>query len=454
MNYTFHPVIKKLFSYFKESGHELYLVGGCVRDLIMERDFNDYDMTTSATPEEMIELAQKYDIKVIPTGIKHGTLTFVLDHVHVEITTYRCESEYENNRRPKEVYFTRSLKEDVQRRDFTINSIALNEDGIVDYYQGAEDINNKVIRAVGDPDLRFKEDALRIMRALRFSFQLHFAIEENTWKAIQRNAYLLNNISKERIRDELCKMLLSDKKDLLVTLKESKVLEVIIPEYARTYDFEQHSSWHIHDLFMHHNVALNATSGYPLNLKIAILLHDLEKVTYRTYDALGNGHFMGHAPASAALAQSILRRLKFDNKTIVEVYQLIKFHDYYLYDTIKSTHKFMYKLEGDFDLAHKILKIQLADNKAKNKDKIHNKNRMIYSVMMMLKDMERNKECFRIKDLDINGHDLIELGYKNEEIGLILEYLLKQIINQQNKNKKEILIKLIGGYKNETMHRK
>lgn len=454
MKEIFNPVIKQLFSYFKENGHELYLVGGCVRDFYMDRKINDFDMTTSATPEEMMELANKYDIKVIPTGIKHGTLTFVLDHVHVEITTYRCESEYENNRRPKDVTFTRSLKEDVQRRDFTINALALNEDGLQDFYGGLEDIQKKVIRAVGDPDLRFNEDALRIMRCLRFAFQLNFDIEENTWNALKRNAHLLNNISKERIRDELCKMLLSEKKDMLVTLRDCGVLDIIIPEYVKTYDFEQHSSWHIYDVFYHHVEALNATKGYTLNMKLAILLHDLEKVTYRTYDMLGNGHFIGHAPASAALAQTILRRLKFDNKTIVEVYQLIKYHDYYLYDTCKSVHKFMYKLEGDFDLAYKILKIQLADNKAKNQDKILKKNKMIYNVMIMLKDMERNGECFNVKSLAINGHDLIQLGFKNEEIGNVLQYLLKFVLNQQDKNKREILLKVAGGYKNETINRK
>ena len=454
MNYTFHPVVKKLFTYFKESGHEVYLVGGCVRDLCMQRQFNDYDMCTSATPDEMMALANKYDIKVIPTGIKHGTLTFILDHVHIEITTYRIESEYENNRRPKEVGFTKSLKEDVKRRDFTINAMALNEDGLKDYYGGLKDLENKVIRAVGDPDIRFKEDALRILRALRFAFQLNFTIEENTWNAILRNAHLLNNISKERIRDEFCKILVSDHQDILLTLRRCGVLDVIIPEYVKTYDFEQHSSWHIYDVFMHHNIALNETKGYPLNLKIAVLLHDLEKVTYRTYDALGNGHFMGHAMASAALSQSILRRLKFDNKTIVEVYMLIKYHDYYLYDTKKSVHKFMYKLEGDFDLAYKILKVQLADNKAKNKDKILNKNRMIYNVTMMLKEMEYNNECFSIKDLAINGNDVKQLGYKNEEIGKVLQHVLKFVINQQDKNKKEILLKVAGGYKNEIINRK
>lgn len=454
MNYTLHPVVKKLFTYFKESGHEIYLVGGCVRDLCMQRQFNDYDMCTSATPDEMMALANKYDIKVIPTGIKHGTLTFILDHVHIEITTYRIESEYENNRRPKEVGFTKSLKEDVKRRDFTINAMALNEDGLKDYYGGLKDLENKVIRAVGDPDIRFKEDALRILRALRFAFQLNFTIEENTWNAILRNAHLLNNISKERIRDEFCKILVSDHQDILLTLRRCGVLDVIIPEYVKTYDFEQHSSWHIYDVFMHHNIALNETKGYPLNLKIAILLHDLEKVTYRTYDALGNGHFMGHAMASAALSQSILRRLKFDNKTIVEVYMLIKYHDYYLYDTKKSVHKFMYKLEGDFDLAYKILKVQLADNKAKNKDKILNKNRMIYNVTMMLKEMEYNNLCFSIKDLAINGNDVKQLGYKNEEIGKVLQHVLKFVINQQDKNKKEILLKVAGGYKNEIINRK
>lgn len=454
MKYHFDKAIHKLFDIFKENGHELYLVGGCVRDFIMDTQFVDYDMATSATPEEMLLLTTKYDLKVVPTGIKHGTLTFIIDHLHVEITTFREEKEYEKNRFPKIVSFTKNLKEDVKRRDFTMNAICMDENQIYDYYHGQQDIKNKIIRSVGNPDLRFKEDALRILRCLRFSFRLNFTIEENTYKAIQKHVHLLLSISQERIRDELCKMLMSDHKDILLTLRDSKALDVIIPEYISTYTCTQETPWHIYDVFHHMNAAMNASKGYPLNLKLALFLHDLSKPMHKTIDENGIAHFIGHAQSSAKLAKKILRRLKFDKQTIKEVATLIEYHDYYMYDTKKSVHKLMYKLNGNFKLVYQILKVQLADNMGKNQEKCIEKNRMIYAVTIMLKEMQAKNECFTIKDLNINGNDLITLGYEDKQIGHVLNYLLKYVLNQQDKNTKEDLIKVAGGYRNEIINRK
>lgn len=449
MNYKFNETIQTLFKIFKEHDYQLYLVGGCVRDFLMQQDFDDYDMTTSATPKQMMDIAEKYHIKVIPTGLKHGTLTFILNHIHIEITTFRCEKLYENNRFPKEIIFTTSLEEDVKRRDFTMNAIAMDENQLYDYFHGEQDIKDKIIRCVGNPEQRFDEDALRILRCLRFSFKLDFAIEKTTWNALQKKAILLNNISNERIRDELCKMLMSDHKDILLTLKASKVLDVILPEFIPTYHFKQDTPWHIYDVFNHMNAVMNASDGYLLTMKLALLFHDLSKVDHRTYDDKGIAHFYGHAHASALLAKKIMRRLKFDNKTIKEVYTLIEYHDYYMYDTRKSVHKLMYKLNGDYTLAYKILKIQLADNKGKNQTMCIQKNRMIYSVMIMLKDMQANHECFTIKDLNIDGHDLQTIGFNEKEIGKVLQYLLKFVLNQQDKNTKEHLLKAAGGYRDE-----
>lgn len=453
MKYHFDEAIHKLFDIFKKNGHELYIVGGCVRDFIMENPFMDYDMTTSATPDEMLLLAEKYDIKVIPTGIKHGTLTFIINHLHVEITTFREESEYEHNRFPKAVNFTNSLKEDVKRRDFTMNAICMDENQIYDYYQGLQDIQNKTIRCVGDPNIRFKEDALRMLRCLRFSFRLNFSIEENTYQAIQDNAHLLQSISQERIRDELCKMLMSNHKDILLTLRDSKVLDVILPEYILTYDCTQETPWHLYDVFHHMNAVMNASKGYPLNLKLALLLHDLSKPIHKTIDEKGYAHFIGHAQSGAKLAKKILQRLKFDNKTIKEVATMVEYHDYYMYDTRKSVHKLMYKLNGNYRIAYQILKMQLADNMGKNQEKCIEKNRMIYAVTIMLKEMQANHECFTIKDLKIDGNDLKTLGYEEKQIGQVLNYLLKYVLNQQEKNTKEELIKAAGGYRNEIISR-
>ncbi|NCC53904.1 MAG: CCA tRNA nucleotidyltransferase [Erysipelotrichia bacterium] len=453
MNVQFAPIIHQLFQIFKQNGYRLYLVGGCVRDFLMHRCFTDYDMCTNATPDEMITLAKKHDIKIIPTGIKHGTLTFILEHVPIEITTFRTESEYEKNRFPKAVQFSDDLQEDIKRRDFTMNAICMDETTIYDFFDGQGDIENKLIRCVGDANSRFQEDALRMLRCLRFSFTLNFAIEMNTWKAIQDNAPLLNNISKERIRDELCKMLMSDHQDILLILKEAKVLDIILPEFIATYDCSQETKWHIYDVFHHMNAVMNASKGYSLSMKLALLLHDITKPAHKTIDEKGNAHFMGHAHSAAILAKQILKRLKFDKATIKEVSTMIEYHDYYMYDTKKSVHKLMYKLNGDFIMAYQILKIQLADNMGKNQVQCTLKNRMIYSVTIMLKEMEKNHECFTIKDLQINGNDLKTIGYSEKEIGQVLHYLLKYVLNQQEKNTKEDLLKAAGGYKNEIINR-
>lgn len=454
MIFPFNDTIQSLFKIFNRHEFQLYLVGGCVRDFLMKQPFNDFDLTSDATPEEMMELASQYDIKVFPTGLKHGTLTFIMNSIHIEITTFRQEKLYIQNRFPKEIIFTKCLEEDVKRRDFTINALALDENKIYDYFNGQRDIEDKIIRCVGDPSLRFQEDALRILRGLRFSFKLDFSIEAKTWLAIQENAHLLKNISFERIRDELCKMLMSDHQDILITLKKSKVLDIILPEFIPTYEFKQDTPWHIHDVFMHTNAVLKASNTYALAMKLALLFHDLEKVNTKTYDEQGVAHFIGHAHASALLAKKIMRRLKFDNKIIKQVYTLIEFHDYYMYDTRKSVHKLMHKLNGDFIMAYQILKVQLADNMGKNQEMCIQKNRMIYSVMIMLKEMEATHECFTIKDLKIDGNDLITLGFNNQEIGNVLEYLLKYVLNQQEKNTKEHLLSVAGGYRNEIINRK
>lgn len=454
MKYQFDPSIHQLFHIFHSSSYQLYLVGGCVRDILMHKTFQDYDMTSDATPQEMIMLAQKNHIKVIPTGIKHGTLTFIMNHLRVEITTFRVESEYEHHRYPKTIHFTKSLQEDVKRRDFTMNAICMDENQLYDYYDGQKDIQNKLIRCVDHPDIRFNEDALRILRCLRFSFTLNFTIEENTYQALQDNAFLLKQISEERIRDELCKMLMSDHQDILLTLKDSKVLDIILPEFIATYDCAQETVWHLYDVFHHMNAVMNASKGYSLTMKLALLFHDITKPAHKTYDENGNAHFYGHAQSAALLSKQILKRLKFDRHTIEKVELLILYHDYYMYDTRKSVHKLMYKLNGDFALAYQILKIQLADNMGKNQEKCIEKNRMIYSVTMMLKQMQSEHECFTIKDLAINGNDLKELGYNDKQIGKVLKYLLKYVLNQQDKNTKEQLLKAAGGYKDEIVDRK
>lgn len=441
INQLIPPFIQTLMNIFREEGHQLYLVGGCVRDWLMEQECHDYDMTTNATPEQMLSLAKKHHFNAVPTGKKHGTITFIMAQHAIEITTFREEKEYEKHRFPKNVTFTHSLQEDVKRRDFTINAIAMDENGIYDYHDGCSDLKKGLVRCVNDPQLRFEEDALRILRALRFSFQLNFVIEDSTWQAIQEKAHLLRYISSERIRDELCKILMSDHDDLLVILRASRVLDVIFPEFIPTYECEQETPWHIHNVFYHMNAVMNASKGYSLPMKLALLFHDIEKPSHKTYDERGNAHFLGHAEAGAETAKIIMKRLKFDHSTIQQVTKMIYYHDYYMYDNRKSVHKLMYYLNGDFTIAFQILKIQLADNMGKNQKKCMEKNRMIYAVTIMLKQMQKDKECFTIKDLAINGNDMLSLGYQGKEIKEGFEHLLRFILNQQEKNNKEQLCK-------------
>ncbi|MEG1066432.1 MAG: [cytidine(C)-cytidine(C)-adenosine (A)]-adding enzyme, partial [Erysipelotrichaceae bacterium] len=268
-----YPIwVKDIINILHSNGYEAYLVGGCVRDSILNKSINDYDITTNALPSEMVELFNSEGYTVIPTGIVHGTVTILKYKHSVEITTYRIDNEYINNRKPKAVTFTSSLYEDLKRRDFTINAMAYNDlEGLIDPLNGLSDLNNKTIKAVGNPILRFHEDALRILRCIRFSCTLNFKIDRYTTSALISSYYLLNNIAKERIRDELCKILLSDRPNLLIALKDYKVLELIIPEYTITLDFDQNNKWHIYNLFDHMNIALNATKGLPLTCKLAIL---------------------------------------------------------------------------------------------------------------------------------------------------------------------------------------
>lgn len=446
--------VKTILNIFKKNGYEIYLVGGCVRDYLLNYPIQDYDLTTSATPIQMQELAIKYNIKYIPTGIKHGTITFVLNHEHFEITTFRKESEYEKNRFPKQVEYTTHLKEDIQRRDFTMNAIALNEDGIIDYYNGEQDIKDKIIRAIGDPDIRFHEDALRILRCLRFHFTYHFKIEKNTYEAIQRNAHLLKNISKERIRDELVKMLKSNAKDLLITLKETGVLPYMIEEMVFTYNVTQETPYHIYDVFHHTNEAFNSTINNSITTRLAILLHDVEKVHYKTKDDQGIAHFKKHAHASAITAKKALERLHFEKSIIQRVYSLIDLHDYRLEPNEKHIRKFLYKVQGNFDLAYEILYVQMYDNMGKNPAIIKDKNSKIKNVIEMIQEMEKKKECYTIKELNVNGNDMASLGYRGKEIGVILDYLLKDVVQNQQHNNKPFLMKLAnGGIKNEIINR-
>lgn len=432
--------------------YEAYLVGGCVRDLLMDKEIHDYDITTNCPADLILTYAKEHDLIAIPTGLKHGTVTILINKELIEVTTYRIEGDYIDHRRPASVSFTTSLYEDLKRRDFTMNALCLDNNEIIDYFHGQKDIQEHIIRTIGNSEARFEEDALRILRALRFSFTLHFDIEKETGVGIRKSAYLLQMISKERIRDEFIKMLQSSQENLLVTLRDYDVLTYIIPEFELIYDVVQESPYHIYDVFHHTDIALNASIGYPLDLRLAIALHDIEKKNYKTYDEDGIAHFKGHAHASAESARHILNALRFPKDTIHHVSTLIYYHDYYVAPTLKSMRNFLYKLHGNYSLAFEILLVQKFDNQAKAPTVMSEKNEIIDQAIGILQDMEQREEVFSIPYLKVNGKDMITLGYKDKDIGTVLERLVQHIVHHQDENSKERLLKLAGGMKNEIIN--
>ena len=335
-----NSVIKRYYS----AGFEAFCVGGAVRDSILKTTPEDWDITTNALPEETKKLFP--DIKTVDTGIKHGTVSLVINRKCVEVTTYRTDGEYKDRRHPESVSFTRSLTEDLKRRDFTVNAIAYNnEKGIVDPFCGCDDIYNSIIRAVGDPDRRFKEDGLRILRALRFSSVLGFGIEENTKAAIHKNKELLKDISQERIAAELTKMLVG--KNIFGVLKEYyDVLGVFIPEILPAVGFKQYGKKHAYDVWEH---TLHTVETIPPDktLRLTMLLHDLGQIETHRLCENGDSSFKNHAAVGGEIAKKILTRLKFDKKTIARVSFLVSHHDFEPPETKIELKKKMKELSPD-----------------------------------------------------------------------------------------------------------
>jgi tRNA nucleotidyltransferase (CCA-adding enzyme) len=424
---------KKALELLHAAGYEAYLVGGCVRDLIMKIPAHDYDITTSATPEEMKKAFIGYT--TIETGIKHGTITFLYNKEPIEITTYRIEGEYKDNRHPESVEFTTKLENDLSRRDFTMNALVYNEnEGIIDLFGGQKDIASKTIRAIGVAENRFKEDALRILRAMRFSSQLGFEIEEETKKAMVKCAPLLHNISAERISQELNKLLVG-KNVKKVILDCYEILGEILPEIKKIHGFNQYNKYHIYSVLEHTATALENIDPVA-HLRLTMLLHDTGKVYTFTRDENGTGHFYGHNKVSADIAKDFLNKYKYDNLTKERVVELVKIHDTPIEMDRIFIKKRLNRLGKDafFDL----LKVKRADNLAQNPeyfwldklDKMENIAREI---------VEENE--FTLSSLKISGNDLISLGITGKKIGEALNLLLNEVIEEKIPNQKEALLK-------------
>ncbi len=428
---------KEIIHTLQKNGYEAYVVGGCVRDSVIGRPVHDWDICTSATPSEMLEIFK--DRKIIETGLQHGTVTVVVNGEPYEITTYRIDGIYSDNRRPDAVTFTDKLVEDLRRRDFTINAMAYNdEEGLIDPFNGMEDIKYKKISCVGRAEDRFGEDALRILRAIRFAAQLEFAIIPGTDWEIHKQYKNLENISIERINSEFCKIASSD--DFCVELLLYKdVFSLFIPELKDMFDFPQNNPWHIWDVFGHTIHAVEYCDSDDLTVRLAVFFHDFGKPHSYQDGEDGIRHFKGHGKVSADMTDSIMKRLRFDNETRNNVVELVYYHDATFEVGKKYVKRWLNKIgEKQF---RRLLQVKKADNKAQNLELSSDRIKELSEIEALIDEVLQEDECFSLKDLAINGKDLIGVGYKaGKELGNTLNKLLQLVIDGDCPNEKEKLL--------------
>lgn len=437
MNETvkFPKYVLTLLDRLEHSGFDAYLVGGCVRNALMGMESHDYDITTSALPEDIERVFS--DMRVIETGIKHGTVTVVSDEINAEITTYRTDGVYMDRRHPQSVTFTSNLEEDLSRRDFTVNAIAYSEKrGIVDLFDGIEHLRKGILCCVGDAEKRFDEDALRIMRGLRFMSIYGFKPDDKTSAALHEKKELLSEISAERINSELSKLLCGDPVFLLQVLREYwDIFAVLIPEIADCHGFEQHTHYHDRDVWEHTIVALCSIEPV-LHLRLTMLMHDLGKpAAYSFYN--GAGHFKGHGAISADIGRRTMKKLKFDSETFQKTLFLIERHDMVMNDDAVLIKKHLNKFGSElyFDL----LKVHIADDTAKSPD-AQSRIAIYRSAANTANRIISEKDCYSLKNLAINGNDIMKLGFAGKEIGEALNYLLNAVIEGNCSNAKDFLI--------------
>lgn len=421
-----------------QAGYEAYAVGGCIRDSLLGREPEDFDITTSASPFVIKELFPR----TVDTGIKHGTVTVLLQKESYEVTTYRIDGEYEDHRHPKEVIFTANLLEDLKRRDFTINAMAYNEEtGLVDPFGGEEDLAGRMIRCVGNPVERFTEDALRMMRAVRFSAQLGYTIEENTRKAIEQLAPSLHAISAERIQTELVKLAVSSHPSFLRIAYETGITAVIMPEFDRCMQTEQNNPHHCYSVGEHTLHAMENIRADKI-LRLTMLFHDMGKPQTMTVDEQGIYHFHGHPEISSNIAKDIMRRLKFDNKTIYYVTNLVRYHDVKVELRRKAVRHAIHKI-GE-DIFPYLFEVKRADFLAQSMYQRAEKEQELQQLQEIYEEIKKNKECVSLKDLAVTGKDLIQAGIKEgPEVGSELKKLLALVIEEPERNTKEYLLAVV-----------
>lgn len=428
--------VREIIAVIENAGYEAYAVGGCVRDSILGRKPDDWDITTSAKPDKIKKLFRR----TVDTGIKHGTVTVLMDKEGFEVTTYRIDGEYEDSRHPREVTFTSDVVEDLKRRDFTVNAMAYNDSrGLIDVFGGIQDIGKRVIRCVGNPRERFSEDALRMMRAVRFSAQLGYIIHEETKKAIGEMAENLKNISAERIQTELVKLLLSPHPDYLRVCYETGITRVILPEFDRCMATPQNNPHHVYSVGEHTLYSMQEIEADKV-LRLTMLFHDVGKPETRTTDDTGVDHFYNHGTVGEDISKAVLRRLKFDNDTIYKVSRLVRYHDCDVHLSARGVRRAIYKI-GE-DIFPYLFAVKLADALAQSDYEREEKLNALSQLRGIYEKVLAAKECVSLKTLAVTGSDLIADGMApGRELGEVLKQLLEVVLEEPERNNKEELLK-------------
>lgn len=428
--------VENVINILSSNGHKAYVVGGCVRDSLMGREPDDWDVTTDASPKELKKIFASF--RTVDTGIDHGTVLVVSGKTPVEVTTCRIDGEYTDNRHPDSVTFTSNIEDDLARRDFTMNAMAYNhEDGIIDPFRGRDDIENKIIRCVGEPDKRFNEDGLRIMRAVRFSSVLGFTIEEKTAESIIKNENLLGAIAAERLSKELMKLLCGENVFEVLT-KFRSVIGVFIPELKLEFDFKQYGKKHAYDVWMHTVHTVNNIEANPV-LRLTMLLHDTGKIATHAIDENGNSTFRNHAAVGGVIAENILRRLKFSKEYINTVSYLVSIHDKEVPETRIQVKEYIREL-GEKNYI-RLMKIRRADKSGLSKGYRDIADKLVFAYSTF-DEVMNNNEPYSIKQLAVDGNDLKKFVPAND-IGDTLNFLIETVIKHPENNEKEILIDIV-----------
>ena len=430
--------VRDILERLEASGFEAYIVGGCVRDILRGEAPEDWDICTSALPEQTIKVFAGYN--VIETGLRHGTVTVVLNHKPFEITSYRSDGLYSDSRRPDTVVFLTDIRGDLSRRDFTINAMAYNpKTGVLDLFGGEEDLKRGVLKCVGDPNERFQEDALRILRAMRFASVLGLSIDERTARGMDGNRELLSKISAERIAAELNKMIVgTGVRDVFA--EHTPVILEIIPELAPTLVFMQNNPHHCHDVFTHTLISIEVAVR-DLVVRLAMLFHDIAKPSCHTQED-GIAHYHGHPQISSDIAGKVLSRLKYDNNTIRSVKKLVLYHDSEILPVSKHIKRWLNKI-GEVRL-RQLIEVKRADAMAQSEFYRQGKLDNLADASSLIDEIIEQQQCFSLKGLAVTGREVMEAGVpQGPQIGKILKLLVDMVIDEQAENRKEVLMGIV-----------